>query len=193
MELNLAGKTVLVTASSAGIGRATAELFIKEGCKVAICSSNKDNLIKTVNEIKQQFNIDPFWGVCDINKSTDIENIFNMVKNEFGDIDILVNNCGGPKAGFFEDLNDETWQSAFDQVLMSAIRFTRLVLPAMKEKKWGRIINITSLNIDKIDYNYNIVTEIGKFKSENILVMQQEGKNGTQKIQPCRNTGTRKN
>ncbi|MBX3007733.1 MAG: SDR family oxidoreductase [Melioribacteraceae bacterium] len=147
MDLNLEGKTVLVTASSSGIGRATAEMFIKEGCKVAICSSNKDNLIKTVNEIKEQYNIDPFWGVCDINKITDVENYYKIVKNEFGDIDILVNNCGGPKAGYFEDLSDETWQSAFEQVLMSAIRFTRLVLPAMKEKKWGRIINITSLAV----------------------------------------------
>ena len=64
----LKGKTVLVTASSMGIGRATAELFMKEGCKVAVCSRNKENLLKTVEQIKSLYNIEPLWEVCDINK-----------------------------------------------------------------------------------------------------------------------------
>ncbi|AFN75159.1 3-oxoacyl-[acyl-carrier protein] reductase [Melioribacter roseus P3M-2] len=147
MELFLKGKTVLVTAASMGIGRATAELFIKEGCKVAICSRNKDNLLKTVSEIRNIFNVEPMWVVCDINKSEDIETTVKKVKEELGDIDILVNNCGGPTPGFFETIDDKNWEDAFQQVLMSAVRFTRLVLPGMKAKNWGRIINITSLSV----------------------------------------------
>ena len=147
MELNLKGKTVLVTASSAGIGRATAEMFLKEGCKVAICSRNKDKLLKAVMELKSLYNIEPLWDVCDINKISDIENIVNMVNNDYGDIDILVNNCGGPVPGYFETLSDDNWESAFEQVLMSAVRFVRLTLPGMERKKWGRIINITSLTV----------------------------------------------
>lgn len=147
MELHLKGKTVLITAASLGIGRATAELFIKEGCKVAICSRNKDNLIKAAQEIKSLYSQEPLWVVCDIDKITDIENTVNIVTKNFGDIDILVNNCGGPIPGFFEDLSDNNWQDAFDQILMSAIRFTKLVLPGMKSKNWGRIINITSLSV----------------------------------------------
>ena len=147
MELNLKGKTVLVTASSMGIGRATAELFMKEGCKVALCSRNKENLLKTINEIKSQYNIEPLWEVCDINKSSDIENVVKLVQSNYGDIEILVNNCGGPVPGFFETLSDDDWENAFDQVLMSAVRFARLVLPGMQDKKWGRIINITSLSV----------------------------------------------
>ncbi|MDQ7815664.1 MAG: SDR family oxidoreductase [Melioribacteraceae bacterium] len=147
MELNLQGKTVLVTASSMGIGRATAELFIKEGCKVAICSRNKDNLIKTANEIKSLYSIEPLWVVCDIDKVSDIENTISVIKKNYGDIDILVNNCGGPIPGFFENLSDDNWQDAFEQILLSVIRFTRLVLPGMKLKSWGRIINITSLSV----------------------------------------------
>lgn len=147
MNLQIEGKTVLVTASSSGIGRATAEEFIKEGCKVAICSHNKENLLKAVHEIKTNYNIEPLWEVCDINKLEDIENMVKIVKRNFGDIEILVNNCGGPAPGFFEDLSDENWNDAFEQVLMSAVRFTRLVLPAMKSKNWGRVINITSLSV----------------------------------------------
>jgi 3-oxoacyl-[acyl-carrier protein] reductase len=147
MNLGLKGKTVLVSASSMGIGRAAVDEFIKEGCNVAMCSSSKDNLLKAVDEIKNLYNVEPFWTVCDINKSSDIEKAVNVVRENYGSIDILVNNCGGPTPGYFESLSDEDWQYAFDQVLMSAVRFTRLVLPGMKEKHWGRVINVTSLSV----------------------------------------------
>ena len=147
MDLQLKGKTVLVSASSQGIGRATAELFISEGCKVAICSRDKERLLKTVNEIKNGYNFEPLWLICDINKADDIENTVRVVKSSYGDVDILVNNCGGPRAGFFEDIDDSGWDEAFDQVLLSSVRFSRLVLPGMKAKNWGRIINITSLSV----------------------------------------------
>jgi 3-oxoacyl-[acyl-carrier protein] reductase len=144
MDFNLNGKVALVTASSKGIGKATAEMLIKEGCKVIICSSNQSNIIKAASDIKQSTGIEPLWGVCDINNSEDISEIIKMGKNVFGDIDILINNCGGPKPGTFDVLNDTDWQNAVDQVLLSVVRFTREVLPTMKNKKWGRIINITS-------------------------------------------------
>jgi len=147
MDLQIKDKVVLVTASSQGIGKAVAELFIQEGCKVVICSRNRENLLKTVQVFKQEMNIEPLWVVCDLDKPEDIENTINVVVKNYGDIDILVNNCGGPAPGFFEDLSDEYWEAAFEQVLMSAVRFTRLVLPGMKLKNWGRIINITSLSV----------------------------------------------
>ena len=147
MDLGIKGKTVLVTASSLGIGRAAVDEFIKEGYNVAMCSSSKDNLLKAVEEIKNLYNVEPFWTVCDINKPVDIEKSVNLVKQTYGTIDILVNNCGGPTPGYFENLSDSDWQYAFEQVLMSAVRFTRLVLPGMKEKRWGRVINVTSLSV----------------------------------------------
>ncbi|MEW6652094.1 MAG: SDR family oxidoreductase [Bacteroidota bacterium] len=147
MNLHLKNKNVLLTASSAGIGKAAAELFIGEGSRVAISSSSKENLLKAVDELKNLFGIEPLWEQCDINNPTEIEDLVKHVQNNFGSIDILVNNCGGPTPGFFEDLNDDNWEHAFEQVLMSVVRFTRLVLPGMKEKNWGRIINITSLSV----------------------------------------------
>lgn len=147
MDFQLKDKTVLVTASSSGIGRAVAEAFVQEGCNVAICARSKDQLIKTADEIKKAYGIEPLWCVCDINSAKDIDATVDVVNQNFGHIDILVNNCGGPVPGIFENLNDEDWQSAFEQVLLSVVRFSRRVLPMMKEKRWGRIINITSVAV----------------------------------------------
>ncbi len=147
MELKIKNKRVLVTASSAGIGKATAIAFLQEGCKVAICSRNHDNISKALNEIRAMNLAEPEWILCDINKKEDIANTVEVMKKTFGGIDILVNNCGGPPAGYFDNLDDEHWQGAFDQVLLSAVRFTRAVLPDMKKNNWGRIINITSISV----------------------------------------------
>ena len=147
MNLGLKGKTVLVTAASKGIGRATGELFIKEGAKVAICSRSKENLKLVSNEINSLYGIEPFWSVCNMNKASDIENTVKDVRGSLGDIDILINNCGGPKPGTFGEVDDSNWENAFDEVLMSAVRFSRAVLPDMERNNWGRIINITSISV----------------------------------------------
>lgn len=148
MDLGIKGKVALVSASSQGIGKAAAVELMKEGCKVAICSSNKENLIKAAADIKEEVGtVEPYWTLCDINKPEDIEATVANVVKEFGSVDILVNNCGGPPPGYFEDMDDDKWQQGYQQVLMSAVRFTRLVLPLMKKMKWGRIINVTSLSV----------------------------------------------
>lgn len=147
MDFGIKGKVALVTAASKGIGRAAAEELIKEGCKVAICSSNKENLINTAAELKDTYGIQVYWAVCDINSAKEIENTVAAVVKEYGTLDILVNNCGGPKPGYFEGLNDTDWEKATDQVLLSSVRFTRLALPLMKKNKWGRIINVTSISV----------------------------------------------
>ncbi len=153
MELNIQGKNVLVTAGSKGIGRATAELFLKEGCNVAISSSNRENLIKAASDIKQTLGVEPFWTVCDLNKVEDINNTFDDITKVMGDIDILVNNCGGPDPGYFDELLDERWYESIEQILMSTVRMTRNFLPGMKVKGWGRIINITSIAVKQpLDY-----------------------------------------
>ena len=129
MDLGLKGKVAIVTAASKGIGRATAEELIKEGCKVAICSYNKENLMKTASEINKEYGIEPLWSVCDINVPEEIERTVTAVVKEYGGIDILVNNCGGPAPGYFEEMDDKDWNDANNQVLLSAVLFTRLVLP----------------------------------------------------------------
>jgi len=147
MDTGLKDKTVLITASSMGIGKAVAEMFAEEGCKIAISSRSKENLLSTAAELKEKYSIEPFWSVCDLNKQKDIENIFNAVSSHFGNIDILVNNCGGPVPGLFQQLEEEDWNNAYEQVLLSSVRFSKLVLPGMMASNWGRIINLTSISV----------------------------------------------
>jgi 3-oxoacyl-[acyl-carrier protein] reductase len=178
LDLGIRNKKALVTASSKGIGRAVAEALLSEGCDVGICSRSKDDLIATANEIKSKYNFDVFWSVCDLNKQKDLENTFNQFVNEFGQIDILVNNCGGPSAGYMSELDDEKWQSAFEQVLLSAVRLSRFAITDMIKREWGRIINITSLTVKQpvdnlmlsnslrtglIGFAKTLSNEIGKF------------------------------
>jgi len=147
MEMGLKGKTVLITAASLGIGKAVVELFAQEGCKIAISSRSKTNLLTLSKEIKDKYSVEPFWSVCDLNKQKDIENTYSAVSQNFGTVDILVNNCGGPSPGLFQQLDEEEWNLAYEQVLLSVVRFSKLVLPGMMSKNWGRIINLTSISV----------------------------------------------
>jgi 3-oxoacyl-[acyl-carrier protein] reductase len=147
MDIGLKDKTALITASSMGIGKAVAEMFAEEGCRIAISSRSKENLLSTAAELKEKYRIEPFWSVCDLNKQKDIENTFNAVSAHFGNVDILVNNCGGPVPGLFQQLEEEDWNNAYEQVLLSAVRFSKLVLPGMMANNWGRIINLTSISV----------------------------------------------
>lgn len=147
MDFGLRNKTALVTASSKGIGRAIAEGLAAEGCNVAICSRTKNDLETLAEELRKKHDVDVSWSVCDLNKSVDIESTFNVSIKQFGRVDILVNNCGGPLSGFFRDFSDEQWTSAFEQIFLSAVRFSNLVIPGMAARQWGRIINITSVSV----------------------------------------------
>ena len=147
MDFGLKGKTAFISASSKGIGRAAALILAEEGCNVAICSRTKEDLINTANDIKNKTGVEPFWTVCDVMSAEDIETTYRAVKKQYGSIDILVNNSGGPIAGNFFDLTDKDWTDAYNLLLLGTIRFTKLVLPGMISKKWGRIINITSLTV----------------------------------------------
>ena len=145
MDLGLKGKVALVTAASKGIGKAIAMSLAAEGCEISICSRTKEDLLNTSSEIKRLYGIDACWNVCDLNKLQDIENTVTSTNKLLGKIDILVNNCGGPGAGTLKDLSEENWQTAYDQVLLSVIRFNNLVIPDMIAREWGRIINVTSV------------------------------------------------
>lgn len=146
MDLKLKDKNVIVSASSKGIGFATAKLFLEEGANVTILSSKKENL----DDAQQKLSVLPGRVnpvVCDINNYNDIKEAVKSTRENLGEIHILVNNCGGPKAGYFEDLTEDDWMKGYNQVLLSAVRFTREVLPDMVKNKFGRIINVTSLSV----------------------------------------------
>ncbi|MGQ4832389.1 MAG: SDR family oxidoreductase [Candidatus Asgardarchaeia archaeon] len=147
MDFGIKGKVAIVSASSQGIGKAVAFELAREGAKVTICSRNKENLDKTADEIKKETRAEVIAVQADITKPKDIEKVVNATIEAHGTVHILVNNSGGPPAGYFEDFSDDDWYRAIDLLLMSTIRFIRFVLPYMKKQNWGRIINLTSVSV----------------------------------------------
>lgn len=151
MDLQLKHKIVVVTASSKGLGKATALEFAKEGATLIVSSRNEETLSSAVEEIKQLTNNSNVLAkTCDMTSAEDINTLFTWVSAEFGGVDILINNTGGPTAGGFKDLADDDWLAAFEKNLLSYIRTTRAVLPHMQANNFGRIINISSSSTKEV-------------------------------------------
>ncbi|MDS9472537.1 SDR family oxidoreductase [Sporosarcina pasteurii] len=151
MDLGLTNKNVIVMASSKGLGRATALEFAKAGANVFLTSRSEASLDETADELKQLTgNEKIYYQPCDMSSADDIENLFQEVNQKLGSVDILINNTGGPKAGGFEAVTDEDWYESFEKNLLSYIRTTRAVIPHMKEKQFGRIINVSSSSTKEV-------------------------------------------
>lgn len=148
MDLNLNEKVVVVMASSEGIGKATALQFAKKGANVFLSSRNETALKEAVSEIKAlSENNNVYYRVCDVTDGDAIKQFIKYVIQASGNIDVLVNNAGGPPAGTFDHFSDEDWQHAFELNLLSFIRTIREVLPSMRENGSGKIVNIASSSI----------------------------------------------
>ena len=147
MDLHLKNKVSLVCAASEGLGKAAALELAKEGSKVAICSRSNDKLVLAKEDIANETGALVETFEADLSDHLQIKELHNNIKEKLGNIEILVNNVGGPPPGTFEKLTDEDWQKAINLTMMSALRMSHLVLPNMKEKKWGRIINISSVSV----------------------------------------------
>lgn len=145
MDLGLKNKVALVAAASQGLGRAVAEELAAEGASLILCSRGEQKLIEACDAIRVATGADVIGVAGDLSQQTDIERIVSEGLSRFGRIDILVTNTGGPPTGKFEDLDRTAWTGAANALLMSVLDMTRLVLPGMKERGWGRILNITSI------------------------------------------------
>lgn len=141
MNLGLQGRLAMVAAGSKGIGKAVAQIFVEEGCRVSICARNEEGLGLACADIGG-----PVRGyVADVSKESDLERWVAYTRAELGEPDILVTNTGGPPAGKVETIRDEQWLEGFDSTLLNVVRLTRLVVPAMCDRGWGRVIHLTSL------------------------------------------------
>ncbi|WP_406944763.1 SDR family oxidoreductase [Halobacillus sp. SY10] len=148
MDFQLENKSVVVLASSKGLGKAISMEFAKEGARVLISSRNERELQLAKAEIQEASgNNQVEYQVCDVTKKEDIQQLIHAAIDLFGTVDVLINNAGGPPAGTFENFDDEDWQKAFELNLLSFTRSIREVLPAMKKQQSGRIINIASSSI----------------------------------------------
>lgn len=147
MDLGLKNRVAVVMAASQGLGKASAMSLAAEGCKIAICSRDLKNIKKSAAEIKEITAAEVLSMVVDVENREQIDNFMNMVQQKWGKIDILVTNAGGPPPKVFEETNDEEWEKYFRITLMSVIWAIKNALPVMKEQRWGRIINITSIAV----------------------------------------------
>ena len=146
MKLTMDGRTALITGGSLGLGRAMAQKFAEAGADVAIVARRPDVLEETRRAIA-----DAAPGrrivahACDVADAAAVRTMFEAVVGQLGRVDVLVNNAGTSRTGRFEDITDELWQQDFDLKLFAAIRLCRLSLPGMKERRWGRIINVLNV------------------------------------------------
>ena len=147
MDLGLRGKVAFVAAASKGLGRAVAEELAAEGVSLALNARGGDELETTSRSISSTSQVDVLPLAGDVSNAEQVDGMVKAAIERFGRIDILVTNAGGPPSGQFESLTSAMWQAAVDVTLLSVVNLTRAVLPGMKERGWGRIINITSITV----------------------------------------------
>jgi 3-oxoacyl-[acyl-carrier protein] reductase len=145
VETGLKNRVAIVAASSQGIGRATAEAFAAEGCRVAMCARNQERLNAAAEDIRRRYQAEVLAQPFDVTDPVAVRDFVNAVVQKFGSADICVTNAGGPPAkGFLVTTIDE-WKRAVEMNFMSVVYFAHQVIPHMQKKKWGRILTITSV------------------------------------------------
>jgi 3-oxoacyl-[acyl-carrier protein] reductase len=149
MDLGLRGKTAIVAAASQGLGKGVARAFALEGANVVMFSRDQAAIQAAAREVQDAAGegAQVVALVADVTQAADLERVVSTTVERFGGVDILFNNAGGPRPGTFDSLTDDDWQAAFELNLMSAIRLTRLCLPHMRAKHWGRVITSTSSSV----------------------------------------------
>jgi 3-oxoacyl-[acyl-carrier protein] reductase len=147
MDLGLAGKVALVAASSRGLGRAVAEELAREGTSLVLCARGEAALQETATAIRGANGGKVEAVAADLGTAEGVTRVAETAMRAFGRVDVLVTNSGGPPAGPFEHHSADAWAEAVRQNLYSVVELTRAVLPGMKERRWGRIINVTSIAV----------------------------------------------
>ena len=147
MDLGLRGKVAIVAAASKGLGRAVAEELAAEGVKLAICSRDAEAIEAVGHEIAKATGAEVLARAADVSRTADIAMFVDAALQIFGRVDILLTNSGGPPAGRFESMDASEWQKATELVLYGPIELARRVLPGMEQRRWGRILNVTSIAV----------------------------------------------
>ena len=146
MNLGIKDKVALVTASSSGLGKAAALQLSREGAKVAICARNEEKLQRAKQAIVGETAGVVLAYPADVTREDQIKKLVASTAADLGPVDILVCNAGGPPPGFWNDFGPDDYREAVELNLMSTISLCYEVIPAMKERHWGRIICIVSIS-----------------------------------------------
>src|SRR5256884_8652352 len=147
MDLGIRNRIAVVAAASRGIGFACARELAREGARVFLCSRDVNHASAAAQKIHEETGADVAGIACDVTNDADVQAFVNLALERAGRIDICVTNAGGPPAKVFAETDLDLFRQAFEQNALSAIRFAKLVLPGMLERKWGRIVNITSVSV----------------------------------------------
>jgi 3-oxoacyl-[acyl-carrier protein] reductase len=147
METGLRNRVALISGASQGLGKATATAFAAEGAHVAICARTEETLQQLAGDLRQRFGVQVHSEACDVHSRQAVEDFVRNAHNRFDRVDVCVTNAGGPPAKQFLETTEADWEDAFALNLRSAIDFARAVIPHMQEKRWGRIVTISSITV----------------------------------------------
>lgn len=145
MDFGLRGKVALVGGSSSGLGRAIAEELAVEGATVVLCARGETALEEARDAIARRSGAPVSAVAADLSRTEEVHHVATAALAEHGRVDVLVTNAGGPPSGPFEAHDEPAWQSTVRLTLMSAVELIRALLPGMKERRFGRILNVTSI------------------------------------------------
>jgi 3-oxoacyl-[acyl-carrier protein] reductase len=155
MKLGIEKRTALVMAGTQGIGLASARALAAEGCRVALCGRSPESLAEARIALP-----DALVLQGDVRSVDDLSRIVDETEQHLGPVDILIVNAGGPAPGPLDSLDDQAWEQAVELTLMSAVRASRLVLPGMRARKWGRIVIISSFGVKQPVANLSLSNSI---------------------------------
>jgi len=150
MDLGIDGNAVAVTAGSAGLGLASAEVMAEEGANVAVCGRTEARLAEARETLASAGEGDVLAVQADITERGHVESFLDETIDAFGGLDHLVVSAGGPPSGSFLDTDDEDWYDAYDLLVMSAVRATRHAHPHLVESDAGTVVNVTSRSVAEV-------------------------------------------
>ncbi|MCS5655032.1 MAG: SDR family oxidoreductase [Dehalococcoidia bacterium] len=147
MDLGLKGRVAIIGGGSKGLGRACADSLAQEGADLVICSRNSQELGQAAGEISKASGVEVLAVPGDLSQLPDVQGLVKRTVDHFGRLDVLINNSGGPPAGRAADTTEDVWRQSIDMALMFFIRMSREAVPHMKERGWGRIVNILASSV----------------------------------------------
>jgi 3-oxoacyl-[acyl-carrier protein] reductase len=147
MDLGLKGRVALVAAASGGIGYASALELAREGARLFICSRDEERIGEAAERIRSETGAEVEGVAADVTSDADAERFVRLARDAAGRVDVLVTNAGGSPGSTFEETGLEMYRRAFELNALSAIRLAGLVVPLMRERRWGRVVNITSISV----------------------------------------------
>ena len=147
MDLGLQGRVAIVGGASRGLGRACALVLAQEGAQLAISSRSAEPLQATAQEIRSATGAEVLAVPGDLSRLTDIQDLIQRTVGHFGRLDVVISNSGGPPEGRAVDTSEDNWDRAIQMALQFFIRMSREAVPHLKQRSWGRIINILASTV----------------------------------------------